>query len=98
MKTLALVSSAALLLAGVAVASAQSTSPNEKPATPPSSINKGSEQPNARTSGTEPKAAAQATTPRKHMKKAKKHTRKKNTAATSPAAHTSGSASKSMAK
>lgn len=109
MKTLALVTSAALLLAGVSVASAQSTT-NEKPAVPPSSINKGSDQPNARTSGSEPKAAAQTTAPgKKKMKKAKKHTsKKKSKVATSPAdinkgsnqpgARTSGSQPKSMAK
>ena len=110
MKTLALVTSAALLLAGVSVASAQSTT-NEKPAVPPSSINKGSDQPNARTSGSEPKAAAQTTAPgKKMMKKAKKHTskKKKSKVATSPAdinkgsnqpgARTSGSQPKSMAK
>ena len=85
MKKFVLAASAALLMAGMSIAAAQTTQ-NQKPNVPPQSINKGSDQVNARTSGNEPKAAA-VKTPRKHMmKKANsKHMQKKQKAAVSPA-------------
>jgi hypothetical protein len=108
MKKFVLAASAALLMAGISVAAAQSTKA-EKPNVPPSSINKGSDLTTAPNSGTEPKAAA-VKTPHKHMmKKAKaKHLRKKHKVAVSPAdinkgstttgARTSGSQPNSTAK
>jgi len=110
MKKIVLAASAALLMAGISVAAAQTTQ-NQQPNVPPQSINKGSDQVNARTSGSEPKAAA-VKTPRTHAtKKAKtKHLSKKQKAAVSPAninkgtdessptTSTSGSQPKSTAK
>jgi hypothetical protein len=84
MKKFVLAASAALLMAGMSVAVAQTTK-SEKPNVPPQSINKGSDQVNARTSGTEPKAAAKTTRTHATKKAQTKHLQKKQKAAVSPA-------------
>jgi hypothetical protein len=90
MKKFVLAASAALLMAGLGVAAAQTTQ-NQKPNVPPQSINKGSDQVNARTSGSEPKAAAKTTRTHATKKAKSKHLSKKHKAAVSPANINKGS-------
>jgi hypothetical protein len=109
MKKFVFAASAALLMAGMSVAAAQTTQ-DQKPNVPPQSINKGSDQVNARTSGSEPKAVAKTTRTHATKKAQTKHLNRKHKAAVSPAninkgtdesstaTSTSGSQPNSMAK
>jgi hypothetical protein len=86
MKALVIAGSAALLLAGISIAAAQT-----QPPVAPSDINKGSATPGARVSGSQPNATAN---PKMHVmkKKTAKVKGKKKNVAVSPANINKGSA------